>query len=131
MVAEHCATKYHGYASSEALVTPEWLEEHLHDPELRVVELDVSPAGYDAGHIDGAVLWNVYADLKDAGYRLAGPAAIENLLARSGISPESTVVLYGYAPAMGLWLMKLYGHGDVRLLDCAKATWREDGRPWT
>ena len=131
MTPETDGMRYAGYAQSATLVTAQWLEEHLHDPELRVVEVDVSPAGYEAWHIDGAVLWNVYGDLKDASYRLASRTAIANLLGRSGISPQSTVVLYGYAPAMGLWLMKLYGHADVRLLDCAKGTWLEDGRPRT
>jgi thiosulfate/3-mercaptopyruvate sulfurtransferase len=131
MVAEHAATKYDGYATGDVLVTPQWLEEHLHEPALRVVEVDVSPVSYDSGHIDGAVLWNVYSDLKDSAYRLAGRAEIEDLLARSGISLDSTVVLYGYAPAMGLWLMKLYGHPDVRLLDCGRGTWQQEGRPWT
>ena len=51
------------------LVDPAWLERHLHDPAVRVVEVDVSPAAYDDGHIEGAVLWNVYADLKDADYQ--------------------------------------------------------------
>jgi thiosulfate/3-mercaptopyruvate sulfurtransferase len=131
MVAEHYATKYDGYASGETLVTAAWLEQHLRDPHVRVVEVDVSPAGYDCGHIDGAVLWNVYSDLKDSSYHLAGRAAIQSLFARSGISPDSTVVMYGYAPAMGLWLMKLYGHADVRMLDCAKGIWQQEGRPWT
>ena len=131
MTAEHYATKYDEYASSDILVTPQWLQEHLHDPALRVVEVDVSPAAYDSGHIDGAVLWNVYSDLKDSAYQLAGRAAIENLLGRSGIRPDSTIVLYGYAPAMGLWLMKLYGHADVRMLDCSRETWQQEGRPWT
>jgi thiosulfate/3-mercaptopyruvate sulfurtransferase len=129
--AADTTTKYAQYARSEVLVTSQWLEEHLGDPAVRVVEVDVSPAPYDAGHIDGAVLWNVYRDLKDSNYQLVGPAAIEELIARSGISPDSTVVLYGYAPAMGLWLMKLYGHADVRLLDCARETWRDQGQPWT
>ena len=79
-------------------------------PIVRVVEVDVSPAAYDDWHIDGAVLWNVYTDLKDADYRTVGTAALERLVARSGIGPDSTVVFYGYAPAVGLWLMKLYGH---------------------
>ena len=74
MTAQDTTTKYAGYARSEVLVTPQWLEEHLLDPALRVVEVDVSPADYDAGHIDGAVLWNVYSDLKDSSYRLAGKA---------------------------------------------------------
>ena len=120
MTAHDTTTKYAGYARGEVLVTLQWLEEHLRDPALRVVEVDVSPAAYDGGHIDGAVLWNVYSDLKDSSYRLAGQAAVESLLTRSGISPDSTVVLYGYAPAMGLWLLKLYGHADVRILDCAR-----------
>jgi thiosulfate/3-mercaptopyruvate sulfurtransferase len=56
---------------------------------------------------------------------------MEQLLARSGITPASTVVFYGYAPAMGLWLMALYGHRDVRILDCARDAWRAEGRPWS
>ncbi len=112
-----------------ALVDPQWLEAHLNDPRVRVVEVDVSPAAYDDWHIDGAVLWNVYGDLKDDGYRTVGTAALERLVARSGIGPDSTVVFYGYAPALGLWLMKLYGHRDVRILDCSRDSWRAAGRP--
>jgi thiosulfate/3-mercaptopyruvate sulfurtransferase len=113
----------------DVLAAADWLEAHLHDPAVRVVEVDVSRLGYDEWHIDGAVLWDVYRDLKDADYRLAGPAAVERLFARSGIAPGSTVVFYGYAPAMGFWLMKLYGHADVRILDCSRGTWRHEGRP--
>ncbi|HYB47594.1 MAG TPA: rhodanese-like domain-containing protein, partial [Streptosporangiaceae bacterium] len=104
---------------------------HLNDPDLRVVEADVSRAAYDDWHIDGAVLWNVYSDVKDPDYRTVGPAALERLVARSGIGPDSTVVFYGYAPALGLWLMKLYGHRDVRILDCSRDTWRAQGYPWS
>ena len=113
------------------LADPGWLAGHLNDANLRVVEVDVSPAAYDSWHIDGAVLWNVYADLKDAGYRTAGTAALERLVTRSGIGPDSTVVFYGYAPALGVWLMKLYGHSDVRILDCSRDTWRAGGYPWS
>lgn len=113
------------------LVDPGWLAGHLSDADVRVVEVDVSPAAYDNWHIDGAVLWNVYTDLKDADYRTVGPAALEQLVARSGIGPDSTVVFYGYAPALGLWLMKLYGHSDVRILDCSRDTWRAGGHPWS
>jgi thiosulfate/3-mercaptopyruvate sulfurtransferase len=93
--------------------------------------VDVSPANYDDWHIDGAVLWNVYADLKDADYRFVGTGSFESILSRSGIQPDSTVVLYGYAPALGFWLLKLYGHADVRILDCSRATWRDEGCSWT
>ena len=115
--------------SDGVLVHPEWLQAHLSDPHVRVVEVDVSTAAYDNWHIDGAVLWNIYADLKDADYRLAGTTALDRLVARSGIGPDSTVVFYGYAPALGLWLMKLYGHPDVRILDCSRDTWRAGGYP--
>ena len=98
---------------------------------LRVVEVDVSTAAYDDWHIDGAVLWNAYADLKDAHYRLAGTAALARPVARSGIAPDSTAVFYGYALAVGVWLMKLYGHPDVRILDCSRDTWRARGYPWS
>ena len=113
------------------LVDPGWLAGHLSDADLRVVEVDVSPAAYDDWHIDGAVLWNIYTDLKDAGYRTVGTAALEQLMARSGIGPDSTVVFYGYAPALGLWLMRLYGHPSVRILDCSRDTWRAAGHPWS
>ena len=116
-------------AGDGVLVNARWLETHLHDPEVRVVEVDVSRRAYDEWHIDGAVLWNVYQDLKDADYRLLDTAAAERLLARSGISPGSAVVFYGYAPALGFWLMKLYGHRDVRILDCSRDAWRDEGHP--
>jgi thiosulfate/3-mercaptopyruvate sulfurtransferase len=82
-------------ARTGVLVNSAWLEAHLHDPSVRVADVDVSKARYDEWHIAGAVLWNVYADLKDADYRLAGPGALEQLLARSGICPGTTVVCYG------------------------------------
>lgn len=116
---------------SDVLAGPGWLEEHLTDPAVRIVEVDVSPAAFSAGHIQGAVLWDIYRDLKDPDYRPAGRERIRDLIERSGIDRESTVVFYGYGPAMGFWQMKLYGHADVRILDCSRATWRNAGRPWT
>jgi thiosulfate/3-mercaptopyruvate sulfurtransferase len=113
------------------LVDGQWLDAHLLDPRVRVVEVDVSPVAYDDWHIDGAVLWNVYTDLKDADYRTVGTAALERLVARSGIGSDSTVVFYGYAPALGFWLMKRYRHLDVRILDCSRDTWRAGGYPWS
>jgi thiosulfate/3-mercaptopyruvate sulfurtransferase len=111
------------------LVDRHWLDAHLLDPQVRVIEVDVSPAAHDDWHIDGAVLWNIYTDLKDADYHTVGAAALQRLFARSGISADSTVVFYGYAPALGVWLTKLCGHADVRILDCSRDTWRAEGRP--
>jgi thiosulfate/3-mercaptopyruvate sulfurtransferase len=98
---------------------------------VRVVEVDVSATAYQDGHVDGAVLWNVYSDLKDADYHLADDGALERLVARSGIGPDSTVVFYGYAPALAFWLMKLYGHHDARILNCSRDSWHTAGRPWS
>jgi thiosulfate/3-mercaptopyruvate sulfurtransferase len=124
-------TTYEQKTGSDVLVEPQWLEEHLHDSNLRLVEVDVSPTSYDQGHIEGAILWNVYNDLKSPDYKLIDRTATERLVARSGIGPDTVVVFYGYAPAMGFWLMKLYGHADVRILNCARSTWQHECRPWT
>jgi thiosulfate/3-mercaptopyruvate sulfurtransferase len=116
---------------TRALVAAQWLDEHLGDPSVRVVEVDVSLKAHQEGHIPGAVLWNVYANLKDGEYRLIDPPRLQALLERSGITPDSTVVLYGYAPAMGLWLLEHLGHRDARVLDASRAAWTASGRPWT
>ncbi len=118
-------------ATGHALVDPDWLERRLDDPTVRVVEIDVSPKPHGEGHIPGAVLWNIYRDLRDEAYQLRPIQAVEDLIRRSGITPESTVVCYGYAPALGYWLLRLFGHHDVRILDTSRATWQADGRPWT
>ena len=128
---ERAASGSRAGPGDSVLVDPGWLAGHLKDPDLRVVEVDVSPAAYDDWHIDGAVLWNIYADLKDADYRTVDTAALERLMARSGIGPDSTVIFYGYAPALGMWLMKLYGHPDARILDCSRDSWRAQGQPWS
>jgi thiosulfate/3-mercaptopyruvate sulfurtransferase len=113
----------------DVLVDAEWLKQHLSDPGVLVVEVDVSAAAYNDWHIDGAVLWNIYSDLKDAEYRPVGRAALQRLVTRSGINGDSTVVFYGYAPALGFWLLRLYGHPDVRILDCSRDAWRAAGYP--
>ena len=114
---------------SDVLVDAAWLDAHLHDPAVRVVEVDVSRRAHDEWHVEGAVLWDVYRDLKDPDYRLIGAAATMSLLARSGIGPRSVVVFYGYAPALGFWLMKLHRLQDVRILDCSRDAWRDEGHP--
>jgi thiosulfate/3-mercaptopyruvate sulfurtransferase len=114
---------------TDSLVDADWLERHLTDPDVRVVEVDVAAGRHDDGHIPGAVLWNVYADLKDGAYRPRTVEQLAALVGRSGIAPDSTVVTYGYAPALGHWLLRLLGHERVRVL--AATPWQADGRPWT
>ncbi len=114
-----------------ALATPEWLTRHLDDPEVAIIEVDVSAAAHDEGHIPGAVLWNIYSDIKDENYDFVERTAFEELVRRSGIDKGTTVVCYGYAPAFGFWLLRLFGHDNVRILDVDRATWQFEERPWT
>jgi thiosulfate/3-mercaptopyruvate sulfurtransferase len=93
------------------LVDAAWVAAHLQDRDVRLVEVDVSRSAYDFGHLEGAILWDVYKDLLQPSYRLIEAPAVEQLLSRSGITPESTVVFHGYAGALGFWLLSLYRHG--------------------
>jgi thiosulfate/3-mercaptopyruvate sulfurtransferase len=116
--------------NDDVLVGTDWLAAHLGDPDLRVVEVGVSRPDYDAGHIAGAVFWDVYGELKRPDYRPIDRSAFEAVLSRSGIGPTTTVVFYGYAPALGFWLMRLHRHPNVHVLDASRATWRDEGRSW-
>ena len=120
-----------GSGRSPLLVDPDWLQEHLDDDGIRVVHVDVSAESYAKTHIPGAVLWNVYTDLRRPDFQLVDPAAVERLVRTSGIEPESKVIFTGYAPALGLWLLQAHGHGSVGLLNCSLATWQAQGRPVT
>jgi thiosulfate/3-mercaptopyruvate sulfurtransferase len=115
----------------EAIVDAAWLRERLDDPAVRVVEVDVSPARYKEGHIPGAVLWNAYSDLHHSDYSAIDMGELESLLSKSGISPTTTVVFYGYAPYLGFWLMKSLGHSRVRILDASRDAWVAGEGPWT
>src|SRR5215475_946886 len=103
-------------ARTDVSVDPAWIADHLKDGDVRLVEVDVSPAAYNAGHIPGAVLWNAYSDLRrPADYSPITSAELADLLSRSGIDPSTTVVLYGYGAYLGFWLMKRIGHERVLL----------------
>ena len=113
------------------IVDADWIAAHASDPNVRLVEIDVSRASYDAGHIPGAVLWNAYADLRDADYRTIERAELERLLSRSGVTPVTTLVFYGYGAVLGFWLMSAYGHRDVRMLEGSREQWAQAGRQWS
>ena len=115
---------------SGEIVDGAWIQSHLSDESVRIVELDVSPAAYNAGHIPGAVFWNAYSDLRDSDYKPIGREAFERLLSRSGVAPETTLVFYGYGAALGFWLMKAHGHRDVRMLVGERGQWEEGGGEW-
>src|SRR5579864_2195265 len=93
----------------EPLVSTDWLANNGWPEQVRVIEVDVIPAAYNTGHLPGALLWNVYKDLLQPNYRIIERDAFADLLARSGVTPETHVVVYGYAAAMALWMMAHYG----------------------
>jgi len=118
-------------ALADVFAQPTWLAKHLDDPDVRVVEVDVSRTAYDQGHIPGTILWNAYTDLHHADYSPVERGEFEDLLSRSGLVPSDTIVFYGYAPYLGFWLMKAYGHERVLVLNCTRQGWHEAGRTWT
>src|SRR5947209_2496486 len=112
-------------------VDVDWIAAHLGDPGVRLVEIDVSRAAYDEGHIPGAVFWNAYTDLRRPNYEPVGLAELGGLLMRSGITPDTCVVTYGYSAPLGLWLLRAHGHGDVRMLMGPREQWAQAGRSWS
>src|SRR5205085_1117976 len=97
----------------------EWVENHLHDPKVRLIEVDVDTSAYDQGHIPGAVGFNWQKELQDQVIRAPlSQAHLEDLLSRAGVSNDTTIVLYGdnnnWFAAWALWILKYYGHPDVR-----------------
>jgi thiosulfate/3-mercaptopyruvate sulfurtransferase len=122
------------YAHPEVLVSTEWVEEHMNDPKVRLVEVDVDTTAYNQGHIAGAVGWNWQTQLQDNIRRdLIEKPALEKLLGQSGISNETTIVLYGdnnnWFAAYAFWQLKYYGHKDVRLMNGGRKKWLEEKRP--
>jgi thiosulfate/3-mercaptopyruvate sulfurtransferase len=125
-----------GYANPDALVSTDWVAEHLNDPGYRLIEVDVNPAAYDGGHIQGAVGWDWKRDLQDPTVRdLASREALAAKLGQSGVTPETTVLLYGdnnnWFAAYAYWALKYYGHDKVKLINGGRVKWEVEGRPYT
>ena len=117
----------------EVLVSTDWVAEHRNDPNVRIVEVDVDTAAYDQGHVPGALGWNWTTELCDTVVRDIVPKAkLEELLGRSGITPQTTIVLYGdnnnWFAAWAFWQLKVYGHQDVRLMNGGRKKWLAEGR---
>jgi thiosulfate/3-mercaptopyruvate sulfurtransferase len=125
-----------GYAFEGALVSTQWLAEHLGDMRVRLVEVSVDTAAYDTGHIPRAVGWSWKQDTQDTLRRdIPDQAAFEQLMSRAGITNDATVVFYGdmdnWFAAYAFWLLKYYGHQDVRLLNGGRKKWLAEGRALT
>ena len=128
--------KIQDYANPQMLVSTTWLAENLSNPNVVVVESDEDLLLYATGHIPGAVKIDWHTDLNHAVLRdyLSGED-FSALLSRGGISRETTVILYGdnknWWAAYALWVFKLFGHPDVRLLDGGRELWIAEGRELT
>ncbi|MEA2146823.1 MAG: thiosulfate/3-mercaptopyruvate sulfurtransferase [Solirubrobacteraceae bacterium] len=125
------APRAHLDADELPLVSPEWIAKHLEDPDVCVVEVDVSPAAYEAGHIPGAILWDAYNDLRHADYAPIDATRLQSLLCRSGVSADTTIIFYGYGAYLGFWLMKRYGHRRAQVMDGPRERWAQAGFHWS
>lgn len=128
--------KFSAYAHPGMLVTTEWLAEHLDDASVIPVESNEDPLLYDTGHIPGAVNLDWHLDLNHPLIRdYLGSDGFSSVMGSKGISPDSTLVFYGdnfnWWATYALWVVSLFGHRDVRILDGGRMKWEEEGRPLT
>src|SRR6516162_9737339 len=121
------------YAHPEVLVTTDWVAAHAKDSNVRVVEVDVDTKAYDEGHVPGALAWAWNTQLCDTVRRdILSKGQFEELMSSSGISPDTTVVIYGdnnnWFAAWALWQAKMCGHRDGRLMNGGRKKWLAEGR---
>ena len=122
--------------TTPALVSADWAVEHLGDPGVRFVEVDVDTTAYDQGHLPGAVAWDWTSQLTDGIRRdIATPADMSRLLSTSGIGPDTHIALYGdnnnWFAAWAYWQLKLYGLERVSLVDGGRKLWLGRNLPLT
>ncbi len=122
------------YAHPEVLVETDWLAEHASDKNIRMFEVDVDTSAYEQGHLKGAIGLNWKTDLQQRPVRdLIDKGQLEELLSRHGVSADTAIVVYGdnnnWFAAWFFWLLKYYGHKDVRLVNGGRAKWVAENRP--
>jgi thiosulfate/3-mercaptopyruvate sulfurtransferase len=118
---------------SDVLVDADWVQAHLSDPGVVLVEVDEDTTAYDKGHIQGAVKLDWKKDLQDPVKRdFVDRAGFDALLSERGIANDHTVILYGgnnnWFAAYAYWYFKVYGHHGVKLLDGGRKKWELDSR---
>jgi thiosulfate/3-mercaptopyruvate sulfurtransferase len=124
------------YAHPDVLVSTNWVADHVNDPRVKLVEVDVDTTSYDKGHVKGAIGWNWQTELQDRVRRdVIDPRAFADLCRASGIDNADTVVLYGdnnnWFAAWALWQFKYHGHADARLMNGGRRKWELESRPLT
>ncbi|MBV9213198.1 MAG: sulfurtransferase [Actinobacteria bacterium] len=120
--------------AKDVLVETDWVEQHLDDGSIRIVEVDENPALYEEAHIPGAIGFDWKKDLQDQVKRdFLSPEAFGELFGGHGISNDHLIVLYGdrnnWFAAYTYWYLKYYGHEAVRLMNGPREKWISEGRP--
>ena len=121
-------------AHPESIVETGWVADHLGDTDVRIVEVDVDTAACDSGHVPGAVGWNWTTQLNDQLTRdILSREQMQRLLGESGISRNTTIVLYGdnsnWFAAYAFWQMRIYGHRKLAIMNGGREKWIVEGRP--
>ncbi len=121
---------------TEALVTTDWVAEHLSDPDVKIAEVDEDASAYERNHIPGAIGFDWKADFQDGLIRnFLDRERFGQLLASRGISRDDHVVLYGgnnnWFAAYAYWYFKIYGHDKVSLMDGGRKLWELQNRELT
>jgi thiosulfate/3-mercaptopyruvate sulfurtransferase len=127
------APEENSMSRSDVLVDADWVESHIDDPKVVIVEVDEDTSAYDKNHIRNAVRIDWKKDLQDPVRRdFVDQAGFEALLSAKGIANDDTVVLYGgnnnWFASYAYWYFKLYGHDSVKLLDGGRKKWELDSR---
>jgi thiosulfate/3-mercaptopyruvate sulfurtransferase len=130
------SAKFQEYADPSALVSTEWLAQNLGTEGLVVLESDEDVLLYQTGHIPTALKIDWHTDLNDPTSRdYIDGEGFAKVMSRLGINRDDTIVLYGdksnWWAAYALWVFKLFGHEDVRLLDGGRDKWTTEGRELT
>src|SRR2546428_4158614 len=125
-----------GYANPAALVSTQWVAEHLNDPNVRLIEVDVDTSAYGQGHIQGAVGVNWTTQLGDPIRRdIPSKAAWGKLLGDAGVSTDTRIIFYGdnnnWFAAFAYWVSKLYGHQNSALMNGGRKKWELEQRAFT
>jgi thiosulfate/3-mercaptopyruvate sulfurtransferase len=125
-----------GYVHPEVLVSTQWVADHLNDPSIRVIESNEDILLYDQGHIPGAIQIDWQGDLNDKIRRdYLDRQSFSELMARNGISNDTTVVFYGdknnWWATYAFWVFQLFGHTNARVMDGGRKKWIDEGRPVT
>lgn len=122
------------YARPDALVSTQWVADHLDDPAVRIVESNEDLLLYNTGHIPGAVKIDWVSDLNDPvirDYLDAGRFA--RLLSQKGIGPDTTVIFYGdknnWWACYAFWVFQLFGHTNAKIMNGGRKKWIDEGRP--